>query len=171
MKKNIFSIVILALVVVNLVLTAVMMFSVVPASKKTNALVTQISTVLDLELEANLEEEDDGSIPIDQIATYDIADKITVNLKKDVDGEDHFAVFSVTLSMDKENDGYDSYGETLSEKESLIKSEIIDVVSSFTLEEAQSNRAGLQEALRQRLVEMFDSDFIVEVGFRDIVFQ
>lgn len=171
MKKSILSIVILALVIVNLVLTAIMMFSVVPASKKTNALVTQISTVLDLELEANLEETDDGSIPIDQIATYDIADKITVNLKKDVDGEDHFAVFSVTLSMDTKNDGYKTYGEKMSERESLIKSEIIDVISSFTLEEAQSNRDGLQEALTQRLAEMFDSDFIVEVGFRDIVFQ
>lgn len=171
MKKNIFSIVILALVVVNLVLTAIMMFSVVPASKKTNALVTKICSVLDLELEANVAETGDQSIPIDQIATYDIADKLTVNLKKDVDGEDHFAVISVTLSMDTKNDGYKSYGEKMADKESLIKSEIIDVVSEFTLDEAQSNREVLQEALRVRLQEMFDSDFIIKVAFRDIVFQ
>lgn len=171
MKKNIFSIVILALVIVNLVLTAIMMFSVVPASKKTNALVTKICTVLDLELEANAAETGDVTIPIDQIATYDIADKFTVNLKKAEDGKDHFAVFSITLSMDTKNDGYKSYGEKMSEKESLIKSEINEVVSGFTLEEAQSNRESLQEALRQRLTDMFDSDFIIKVAFRDIVFQ
>ncbi|PXV93514.1 flagellar FliL protein [Lachnotalea glycerini] len=171
MKKNIFSILILALVIVNLVLTAIMMFSIVPASKKTNALVTKICSVLDLELEANMAETGEENIPIDQIATYDIADKITVNLKKDVDGEEHYAVFSVTLSMDKKNDGYKSYGEKIADKESLIKSEIIDVVSGFTLEEAQSNRDALQEALKQQLDKMFDSDFIIKVAFRDIVFQ
>ncbi|RDY32476.1 flagellar basal body-associated FliL family protein [Lachnotalea glycerini] len=171
MKKNIFSILILALVIVNLVLTAIMMFSIVPASKKTNALVTKICSVLDLELEANVAETGEENIPIDQIATYDIADKITVNLKKDVDGEEHYAVFSVTLSMDKKNDGYKSYGEKIADKESLIKSEIIDVVSGFTLEEAQSNRDALQEALKQQLDKMFDSDFIIKVAFRDIVFQ
>ena len=171
MKKNIFSILILALVIVNLVLTAIMMFSIVPASKKTNALVTKICSVWDLELEANVAETGEENIPIDQIATYDIADKITANLKKDVDGEEHYAVFSVTLSMDKKNDGYKSYGEKIADKESLIKSEIIDVVSGFTLEEAQSNRDALQEALKQQLDKMFDSDFIIKVAFRDIVFQ
>jgi flagellar basal body-associated protein FliL len=171
MKRNLFSIVILALVIVNLSLTAIMMFSVVPASKKTNALVTQICTVLDLELEANVAATGEENIPIDQIATYDIADKFTVNLKKGTDGKDHFAVFSVTLSMDTKNDGYKTYGEKISEKESLIKSEINDIVSGFTLEEAQSNRDALQEALKQRLAEMFDSDFIIKVAFRDIVFQ
>ncbi|MFA9375367.1 MAG: flagellar basal body-associated FliL family protein [Lachnotalea sp.] len=171
MKKNIFSILILALVVVNLVLTAVMMFSVVPASKKTNALVTQICSVLDLELEANATDTSDVTIPIDQIATYDIEDKFTVNLKKGVDEQEHYAVFSVTLSMDTKNDGYKTYGNTIAEKVSLIKSEINDVVSTFTLEDAQNNREALQEALRQRLAEMFDSDFIIKVAFRDIVFQ
>lgn len=171
MKKNIFSIIILALVIVNLVLTAIMMFSVVPAAKKTNTLVTQICSVLDLELEANKAESGDDSISIDQIATYDIADQLTVNLKSGTDGASHYAVFSVTLSMDKENEGYKNYGEQIADKESLIKSEIIDVVSGFTLEEAQSNREALQDALKERLVKMFDSDFIIKVAFRDIVFQ
>lgn len=171
MKKNIFSILILALVIVNLVLTAVMMFSVVPAAKKTNALITQICSVLELELEANKEEEGNATISIDQVATYDIADKFTVNLKKGTDEQEHFAVFSITLSMDKESKGYKTYGETISEKESLIKGEINDVVSEFTLEEAQSNREALQEAIRQRIATMFDSDFIIKVAFRDIVFQ
>ncbi len=171
MKKNIFSVLILALVIVNLVLTAIMMFSVVPMAKKSNTLITQICSVLNLELEANKTAEGDNSISIDQIATYDIADKFTVNLKKDTDGEEHFAVFSVTLSMDTKNEGYKTYGEKISDKESLIKSEINDVVSGFTLEEAQSNREALQEALRQRMIKMFDSDFIIKVAFRDIVFQ
>jgi flagellar FliL protein len=173
MKKNIFSIVILALVVVNLVLTAVMMFSIVPAANKTNSLVTKISSVLELELEGSAGKTEEGNIPIEQIATHDIADKITVNLKKDADGEAHYAVFSVTLSMDTKNKDYETFGteEAMAEKESLIKSKIIDVVSGYTLEEAQSNKQAMQEAIKQSLVEMFDSEFIIGVGFSDIVFQ
>ena len=55
MKKNLISIIILALLVVNVVLTAIMMFSVTGASRKTAALVDNISTALNLELTAKTE--------------------------------------------------------------------------------------------------------------------
>ena len=48
MKKNLLSVVILALLVVNLILTGIMMFSCVSANKKTAALVNDIASVLDL---------------------------------------------------------------------------------------------------------------------------
>ena len=44
MKKNLISVIILALLIVNIVLTAIMMFSVTGASKKTAALVDNIGT-------------------------------------------------------------------------------------------------------------------------------
>ena len=46
MKKNLLSIIILALLVVNIVLSAIMMISVTSASKKTAALVSDISTII-----------------------------------------------------------------------------------------------------------------------------
>ena len=51
MKKNILTLVLLVVAIANLVLTAVMMFTVVPAMQKMNTLVTDICSVLDLELE------------------------------------------------------------------------------------------------------------------------
>ena len=42
MKKNILTIVIMASTVTNLVLTAVMMFSIVPAMNKTNKLIDKV---------------------------------------------------------------------------------------------------------------------------------
>ena len=50
MKRNLLSVLILALLVVNIVLTGIMMFSVVGTSKKTSALVTDIATILQLEI-------------------------------------------------------------------------------------------------------------------------
>ena len=50
MKKNLISIVILALLIVNIVLTAVMMFSVTSTNKKTAALVTDVAAAINLDL-------------------------------------------------------------------------------------------------------------------------
>ena len=55
MKKNLISVIILALLIVNIVLTAIMMFSVTGASKKTAALVDNIATALNLELASGTE--------------------------------------------------------------------------------------------------------------------
>ena len=51
MKKNILTIVIMASTVLNLVLTIIMVFSIVPAMNKTNKLVDKVASVIDLELE------------------------------------------------------------------------------------------------------------------------
>lgn len=171
MKKNILSIVMIALLVVNLILNVVIIFSIVPSAKKTNSLVTKICTALDLELEATALADGESTITIDQIATYDIADKLTINLKKSEDGKDHFAVVSVTLSMDNTHEDYEKYGATIAEKESLIKSEIISAMSEFTIDDLQSNRTQVQEAILARLQKLFASEFIIEVAFRDITLQ
>ena len=73
MKKNLISIIILALLIVNIVLTAIMMFSVTGTATKTSALVDNITRALNLELTAK---GDDGAsaVPISDIATYDIAE-------------------------------------------------------------------------------------------------
>ena len=53
MKKNIFSVIITVLTVVNVVLTAIMFFIMVPTFNKTNNLITQVASVLNLELDGD----------------------------------------------------------------------------------------------------------------------
>ena len=50
MKKNMLSILILALLIVNIVLTAIMMFSITGTAKKTSALIDDISAAINLDL-------------------------------------------------------------------------------------------------------------------------
>ena len=50
MKKNLLSVLILALLVVNIVLTTIMMLSITKTNSKTAELVTNIATVMNLEL-------------------------------------------------------------------------------------------------------------------------
>ena len=50
MKKNLISVIILALVLTNLVLTALLIFSVLPQTKKANQLIEKVCKAIDLDL-------------------------------------------------------------------------------------------------------------------------
>ena len=97
MKKNLISIVILALLIVNIVLTAIMMFSVTSTNKKTAALVTDIASAISLDLGSNEVEEEVEAVPMENIVPYTIAD-MTIPLRKGEDEKDHYALLSVILS-------------------------------------------------------------------------
>ena len=173
MKKNLISIIILALLIVNVVLTAIMMFSVTSTSKKTAALVDNISTALNLELAAKGTDSEEAAeeIPMSDIQTYDISESMTIPLKTDEDGEPHFCMVSVTLSMNTKDKGFKTYGADLSGQESLIKSEIIDVFGQYTLSEARDHQDEIRQEILQRVQKMFDSEFIFNISVSNILFQ
>ena len=174
MKKNMISIIILALLVVNIVLTAIMMFSVTSASKKTAALVDNIATALDLELTARNgdEEEAEEVITMTDTETYQISESMTIPLKaSEGDDKAHYCLVSVTLSINTKDEGYKTYGSDLSAQESLIKSEINNIISSYTMEEVRDNQEQIRQEILEKVQTMFDSEFIYNVSFSDIMFQ
>ncbi|MEI3228389.1 MAG: flagellar basal body-associated FliL family protein [Lachnospiraceae bacterium] len=171
MKKNLMSVVILALVLVNLILTAILTITVLPETKKANELITQVCSAINLELESGSVKSDASSVPIDKLATYDISDSMTINLKDSGDGKEHYAVITVSLFMNKDSKGYKSFGESMEEKKNLVMSEITSVVSGFTYDEFKSDQQGVQDAIVADLQKLFDSDFIVSVGFPTVTCQ
>ena len=96
---------------------------------------------------------------------------MTVNLKESADGKEHYATVAISISMDTENEGYKTYGETLTDRESLIKSEINKVISEYTFEEFNADQQGVQDAILAALQELFGSDFIFSVGFSTVTSQ
>lgn len=168
MKKNLMTVIILALVLVNLILTAVVTFTILPQAQKSNELIDKIASAIDLELEDG-SAEDSSAISVDDIEVYDIEDSFTVNLKEGSDGESHYAIFSVGLSLNTTSDGYANTGtDGLSAKETLIKDNINSIVSQYTMEEFRSDEQGVKEAILAKLQEMFGSDFIVGVSFSSV---
>lgn len=168
MKKNLLSIVILALVIVNLALTGVMMFSTMSANQKTTALVNQIATILDFEVKAETEEAGPSIFDTD---TYNIQDEMVITLKPSGDGADHYAIVSVSLSLDKTDENYEQYQPLIAEKESKVVSVINSVFGQYTKEEASANSQAIANEILNKLQDMFQSKFIYEVYFRDIKFQ
>jgi len=173
MKRNLMTVIILVLLVLNLVLTGIMMFSTVSANRKTIALVDDIATILDLELSGVSadEQSEETVVSVADSEIYDIADSMTVSLKQSADGSEHYALVEVSFSINKNDPDYKEYNPMLAEKESKIKSEIISVIGSYTKEEAMNNIPGLQAAILKRVQDMFGSKFVYEAYFRDIKFQ
>ncbi len=173
MKKNLISVIILALLIVNIVLTAIMMFSVTGASKKTAALVDNIATALNLELASGTEGGAEEVVSMADTETYSFAENMTIPLKKsEGDDKDHYCIVSITLSINTKADGYKEYGsaENLATREGLIKDEINGVFANYTMEEARDNQEEIKKEIINRIQQMFDSKFIYNVSFGDIMF-
>lgn len=167
MKKNLISILILALLIVNIVLTAIMMFSVTSTNSKTAALVTDIASAISLDIEGM--RSGASAVPLENTVTYTIAD-MTILLKDDTNTEegtekkDHYAQLTVVLSMDNRHEDFAANGSgDLSSREDLIKGRISDVVGKYTLNEAKQNTQAITADILNSIQGLFDSDFIFEV--------
>lgn len=172
MKKNLMSVLILALVLVNLVLTAILTITILPQTKKSNELINQVCSAINLELQSG-EVSDVSQVPVDQLATYSLPNEFMVNLKDNGDGKQHIAQLSVSVYMDKENKDYKTYGteEKLAEHQTLIENEINQTVNEYTIEDMTNNQQGVQDEITRRLQKLYNSDFIVGVGFTKITCQ
>ena len=164
MKKNLLSIIILALLVVNIVLSAIMMISVTSASKKTAALVADISTIIGLEIDGIEKAGVAGAVSQQDTVVYDLTDELTIPLKNGEDGKSHYAVGKVSLSMNSTHEDYETYSD-LSTKEGLIKDIIFSVFGNYTMEEAKANPTQIKAEILQQIQELFGSDFIFGVSY------
>lgn len=168
MKRNMLSVLILALLIVNIALTGFMMFSVLGTSKKTSALIDDISTALSLELknqEAITTEASVADVPIEDIETYPIEEELTIPLAVGADGKAHYYLVSVTLSLNMKDADYKKYGATVAAQENLIKGEIVSVISSHTLEEIQEDVDSIRMEILQKIQSLYHSKFIFNVTF------
>ena len=169
MKKNLITVIILALVLANLILTAILVFTIIPQTKKSNQLIDQVCSAINLELQSGENTQATPEVPIEDVQTYAITDGFNVNLKQSDDGKQHYAVFSVSLSLNTKSDGYKSIGtEGLKAKETLIKNDINTIVSGYTMEQFREDEQSVKDAILEDLQEMFGSDFIVGVSFSSV---
>lgn len=166
MKKNLMSVLIMALVFVNVVLSAIIMITLVPTAKQSNELITKVCSAIDLELDSgkvyNVNE-----IPIDQLESVSLTGEEpgTFNLKKGDDGEMHFAVVNVSISLNKQDDDYAAKQPLIATNLELVKEIITNTFMHYTYEEVVSTDGAeeVREEMLNQIQELFDSDFIIGV--------
>ncbi|MBH1941996.1 flagellar basal body-associated FliL family protein [Mobilitalea sibirica] len=168
MKKNILTIIILAMALINVVLSAVIIFVIVPTSNKTNNLVSKVAQIIDLELESP--DADQAQISVSDIETYDIEEKLTINLKKS-DSKNHYAILYVALSINKKHKDTVTLQPLIQENETIIKEMIRDEFTKYTIDEVDANKNAIKDRILARIQEYFESDFIINVSFGNLILE
>lgn len=180
MKNNLFTVIIMALLVVNIIMTGIMMISFMGTNKKTADLVSDIAAVLNLELGVG-EEEQEQEIPMSQQVPWAMESAMTIPLQNekiyDADGnvtgtKEHYIMFNVSFSLNSKGDGYKAYGESFGDYESLIGDAINSVVSKHTIDECRDNFDEVREEMLEAVRDLFDkNEFIYKIAISEIKYQ
>ncbi len=169
MKKNILTIVIMAASLVNLILTIVMVFSIVPAMNKTNKLIDKVVSVIDLEIE----KEEAAEYSVESLEAYKIAfeTKQTINLKADPgDAEAHFAVIDgITISFNKDAEDYEKIKQSVTNADVYITDFVKEALSEQTITTLDEN--AVKELALAKIQEFYGSKCIVMVSLQGFMFQ
>lgn len=176
MKKNLMSVLILALVLANFVLTALLMFTVWPQTKKANELIEKVCAAIDLDLNSGAANAL-GNIPMDEREEYKVnggAD-ITTSLAPSVnpetgaaEGKSHYAVVNVTLVLYKESEKYETYTqEFLTGQDTSIMNVIQRTLGEYTIEQVRESatKQEIQDIILQEMQSMFGGDYVIAVNF------
>lgn len=164
MKKNMLAIVILAATLVNIVLTALMLFTIIPKAQRTDALIQKICSIIELELE-DPNAADYAEIPFEDRETYNLANKIIVNLTKaDGAAKSAYAQVDVTLMLNKKADSYKTIQPLLVNYESIVRSIVSEEISKYTADALDANKDAIQKMIWTRLCTEFgNTDLLIGV--------
>lgn len=175
MKKNILTIVIMALSVINVILTAVIVFTMVPAMNRTNNLVKEISQMVDLELEQS-EEDQNAVVSVKNRDVHSFSSSkdttLTINLKEGQDESAHYAlVDTIYVTLNTGSDDYEDLAEIIDGKGSDIIQKVTDVIGSYDYETISANRDAMRQEIIKKLQEFFETETIIDVSFDNLRFQ
>lgn len=171
MKKNLISVLILALVFANFVLTAILMFTVLPQTKKANTLIDKVCSAIDLDLNSG-GASSTNNIPIDQQEIYKVnaGEDIITNLSEDGSGNKHYANIKISLVLNTKSDNYKTYTqEFLTARDDTIKNTINTIIGGYTSDEFSANNyEDVKQAILESMQEMFGADYVVGVNFSSV---
>ncbi len=164
MKKNILAIIILAATIVNITLSAIMLFTVVPKAQRTDELMKKIVSIINLELE-DPDAKDYAEVPFADRETYSVSSVTTVNLARTADDKkNHYAQAHITLVINKKAKGYSTIQPALASYESIIKSIVSEEVGKYTVETLAEGKKFIEERVLSRLNSEFQStEFLIGV--------
>ncbi len=170
MKKNILTIIIMAMCLINTVLLAVLIFVIVPSANKSIKLVNRVAQIIDLELESP--ENTVANLGVSDIETYLVEERLTCKLaKKEDDKDDHYAVLYLSLSLNKTHKDYEDMQPYISQYENEMKEIVTDEFAKYNIDEVVLMKDLIKEQVKIRIQELFKSDFIINISFGNIIYN
>lgn len=163
MKKNMLTILVIVLSIVNLTLTAYMIITVIPNAQRTDQLITKIMQIIDLELESPLPSNINTNYSIENVEKYTL-EEMTANLKTGEDGKAHYAVINASLTINNADEDYAKLNPMVDTMKSDLSSIVIENVQKYTFDELSEPET--KKEIRKQIVAdvqtLFNSRFIVD---------
>ena len=133
---------------------------------------TKVSQSLDLELESKTPVDE---LSVDDKEPYSFDGQLTVNLAKDAnDSKQHYAVFSLSITLNKTASDYEKKKEMIPSYDAFIREKVTEAFSKCTYSSFTSD-SSVKEKMRQdiadQLNELLDTKCVVDVSFGNIVLQ
>ncbi len=172
MKKNLITVIILAICIINLVFNILLVFVFMPSTTKTNKLITDISEVLDLEL-ASLKSGEESGVDINNLTPFQLEQGNPINLASDGSGLNHVVQYGLTINLDKTAEDFTATQTNLQTSTAIVYDLIRDIVGQYTY--SQAIDIDVQREIKNQILtslrKAFNTDCIYSVSFYNWVAQ
>jgi flagellar FliL protein len=176
MKKSMLNVITLALVLINLVLTVVLTFSLVSTNKKTNNLITKVAEIIDLDVGGITTSSgttstgviSDGDIEYVDVVSGD-NDSLTISYTNN--GKTHYAVLKVSLGLNTKAKDYATKKTSVENGMKVIVSTITKEAQKYSYDEIEKNMTNIESDLLSALQDQFQTECIYSVTIYSVVTQ
>lgn len=175
MKKSMLNVITLALVLINLVLTVLLTFSLVSTNSKTNNLIAKVAQIIDLDVGGISTDggEKNTTVNIDDIEYRDVvsgdSNKITVSYTDG--GKTHYVVLSVVLGLNKKAKDFETKSTSVNNGMKLIVSQITTEALKYSYNTVSANKTTIENNLLTQLQDQFQTEMIYSVTLSEILVQ
>ena len=171
MKKNLITVFILAISIINLVFNILLVFVFMPSTSKTNKLITDIAEVLDIEIASQTKED---TFDVSNLAHYELEQGNPINLQTDGTGDLHVVQYGLTINMDKTANDYSKVSANIEASTAMIYDMARNIIGSYTYTEVidgETTTNKIKDELLKQLKETFNTECIYSVSFYNWVAQ
>lgn len=172
MKKNLITVIILALCLINLVFNILLVFVFMPSAAKTNKLITDISAVLDLEINSKHEGEP-GTVAVSDLAPFMLEQGTPVNLAGNGDSDVHAVQYGLTINLDSTAKDYKEVNENLTTSTAIIYDKVGDIIGQYTYDQVikVETKKQIRDEILISLRQTFDTECIYSISFYNFIAQ
>ena len=175
MKKSMLNVITLALVLINLVLTVLLTFSLVSTNNRTNNLIKKVGEIIDLDAAGNAANgsQTGSAVNIDDIEYVEVksGDSTNITVSYTDSGKTHYVVFKVTLGLNKKAKDYSTKSTSFNNGMKLIVIQITNEALKYSYNTVTTNKTTIEKNLLSTLQDQFETEAICSVTLSEILVQ
>lgn len=172
MKKSMLNVIILALVLVNLVLTVILTFSLVSTNKKTNSLINKVAQIIDLDVAGGVSNNNSSTgSGIENVSYIDIKnnDSTDIIVSYVDNGKTRYAVLSVSVGLNSNAKDYSTVSTSVDNGMKVLVNKITNEANKYTYSTISANKSTMETDLLKEFQELFKTETIQSVLINIVV--